>query len=201
MDIQAALPESAAPAKKRVRLNRAEWQLRLLPLMSGVLVAASLAFLALSLMQTNEVRRQITGGPALQLAPALNAISCQGERMTMAERQSCAQWKVAVVLEAHLIERRYHQANAALMVRALVKYLGFITGMLISIVGSVLILGQITGAASKLSAEATLGKLGIETVWPGLVLVTLGTVLMIVTVFVNPPTNVSDAPVYLSSVR
>jgi hypothetical protein len=32
---------------------------------------------------------------------------------------------------------------------------------------------------------------------PGLILAVLGTVLMIVTVFVNPPTDVSDAAVYL----
>lgn len=184
-----------------MHLTRAEWQLKLLPLMSGVLVVASLVFLAVSLLQTNEVRRQITRGPTLQLAPALNAVSCNAEQMTVAERQSCAKWKMTMVLEAHVIERRYHQANAALLVRAWIKYLGFLTGMLMSIVGSVLILGQITGAASKLNAGASLGKLGIESTFPGLVLVMLGTVLMIATVFVNPPTNVSDAPVYLSAVE
>lgn len=189
------------PATDPVRPNNAEWQRKLLPLMSAVLVVASLAFLALSLVQTNEMRRQVAQGPAPDLAPALGAVSCSAEGMTVAERQACARWKVAIVLEAHLIERRYHQANSALLVRAWIKYLGFLTGMVISIVGSVLILGQVTGAASSLSVEGAFGKVGIDSIWPGLVLVTLGTVLMVMTVFVNPPTNVSDAPVYLSPLQ
>lgn len=186
------------PAEECTALSTAEWQVRLLPLMSVVLVVALLAFLALSLSETYAMRGQITRAPTLQLAPALNAIPCDAAGMSVPDRQACAQWKVATVLEAHLVDRRYHQANAALLVRAWIKYLGFLTGMMISIVGSVLILGQITGASSRLTLEGTPGKLGLDTVWPGLVLVTLGTVLMATTVFVNPPTNVSDAPVYLA---
>lgn len=187
--------------QRATRLSKAEWQLKLLPLMSAVLVVALLAFLGLSLVQTNRMRGQITSAPTLQLGRALDGISCSGEAMTVPQRQACARWKVAAVLEAHLIDRRYHQANAALLVRAWIKYLGFLTGMMISIVGSVLILGQITGAAGRLNVEAAPGKLGLETVWPGLILVALGTVLMVTTVFVNPPTNVSDAPVYLLPTR
>ena len=191
--------ESGQAAKQKPeRLTKGQWQLRLLPVMIGGVVVSLLSFLVFSLVQTNYVRARLEYGTPLQLAPALTAIACNDNTMSVAERQECARWKVLAVLEAHVIERRYHQANAALLVRAWIKYIGFLTGMMISVVGSVFILGRLTEAASKLSAEGTFGKLNFESVSPGLILVLLGTVLMITTVLVNPPTDVSDAPVYLT---
>lgn len=176
---------------------RAAWQLKLLPLMAALLTLASVAFLAVSLLQTNRVRAQIAAAPALTLPPEVARLSCVGPSLTAGQQQACVRWKVVVQLEAYTIARRYHQANAALVVRAWIKYLGFLTGMILAIVGAVFILGRLTEASSRLAAEGTFGKFTIDTVSPGLILALLGTILMVTTVLVNPPTGVTDAPVYI----
>lgn len=181
------------------RHTRAEWQLKLLPLMTFVFMLMTVAFLVLSLFETIGVQRQIRATPQLDLAPAFKSLNCNGTTNTVAEHQSCARWQLLALLEAHTIQRRYHQANVSLEVRAWIKYLGFLTGMIFGLVGAVFILGRLTEAASNLAAEGTFGKLSIQSVSPGLILAALGTILMMTTVLVNPPTTVDDAPVYLTT--
>ncbi|MEP6621843.1 MAG: hypothetical protein ABJE47_21140 [bacterium] len=178
---------------------RAQWQRRLLPVMVGTLIVATIAFLSFSLYDTWSVRQRIDTPPALDLSTTLASVNCAASTNTPDERGACLQWKVAVLLEKHTIDRRYHQANIALMVRVSVKYLGFLTGMLMSLVGAVFVLGRLTETTSKLAAQGAFGKFTIATVSPGLILAFLGTILMIATLYVNPPTDVSDGNVYLNS--
>jgi hypothetical protein len=57
----------------------------------------------------------------------------------------------------------------------------------------------LTEASSHLAAEGTFGKFSIDSVSPGLILAVLGTVLMVTTVLINPPTGVTDGPVYVNT--
>ena len=184
-------------AKRARALSKAQWQRLLLPLMIGTIIVATVAFLVLSLVDTWSVRQRITNAPQLDLRTELGGLSCAAATMSPAERGTCLEWKVAVLLEEHTINRRYHQANVALLVRMSVKYLGFLTGMLMSLMGAAFVLGRLTEATSKLAAQGPFGKFTIATVSPGLILAVLGTVLMITTVMVNPPTDVNDGNVYL----
>ena len=175
---------------------RARWQRHLLPLMIFTVIVALFAFLALSLYQAWVVRESINAAPQLDLRPILDSVNCSDSSKTSVRIQ-CPEWKVAALLEQHTISRRYHQANIAMLVRISVKYLGFLTGMLMSIVGAVFVLGRLTEASSRLATQGPFGKFTIATVSPGLILAVLGTVLMITTVMVNPPTEVNDVSVYL----
>jgi len=188
---------SSTQAELDAAAARATWQLKLLPLMAALLTLASVAFLVVSLIQTNRVRAQIANGPSLTLPPEVARLSCVGPSLTAGQQQACVRWKVVVQLEAYTIAQRYHQANAALVVRAWIKYLGFLTGMILAIVGAVFILGRLTEASSHLAAEGTFGKFSVDSVSPGLILAVLGTILMVTTVLINPPTGVTDAPVYV----
>lgn len=178
-------------------LSKAQWQRKVLPIMIGVLIAAMLAFLVLSFVQGAALGKAIQAAPSLEVAPVLSSVNCASVGGD-AVRARCLEWKVAVMLEQHTINRRYHQANVALLVRVTVKYLGFLTGMLMSLVGAVFVLGRLTEATSKLAAQGAFGKFTIATVSPGLILALLGTVLMISTVLTNPPTDVVDGNVYLN---
>jgi hypothetical protein len=169
--------------------------------MAVVLTLASVAFLIVSLLETNQVRAQIASAPTLTLPAEVARLSCVGPGLTAGQQQACVRWKVLVQLEAYTIARRYHQANAALIVRAWIKYLGFLTGMILAIVGAVFILGRLTEASSHLAAEGTFGKFSVDSVSPGLILAVLGTVLMITTVLINPPTGVTDGPIYVDIAR
>jgi hypothetical protein len=153
-----ATASAGSPAVDSDTAARAAWQLKLLPLMGMLLTVASVAFLVVSLVQTNRVRALIEAAPSLELPPEVDGLSCIGPGLTAAQQQACVRWKVLVKLEAYTIARRYHQANAALVVRAWIKYLGFLTGMILAIVGAVFILGRLTEASSQLAAEGTFGK-------------------------------------------
>lgn len=179
--------------------RRAKWQRALLPLMTGTIVLAMFAFLCFSLLDTWSVRSGIANAPALDVREDLGRVDCAKATYSPHERGECLRWKVAVLLEAHTVNRRYHQANVALLVRVSVKYLGFLTGMLMSLVGAVFVLGQLTDGGSKLAMEGGGAKGALNTSSPGLILAVLGTTLMIVTIFVNPPTEVSDGNVYLNA--
>lgn len=183
-------------AEARAR-SRAHWQRRLLPMMIGTVILALLAFLVLSFYQAWTVRASISAAPELDLRPVLESVTCTDSPIASGGKLQCLEWKVAVLLEQHTIARRYHQANLAMLVRTAVKYLGFLTGMLMSIVGAVFVLGRLTEASSRLAAQGAFGKFTIATVSPGLILAVLGTILMIATVMVNPPTEVNDVGVYL----
>ncbi|HEU4786163.1 MAG TPA: hypothetical protein VFS57_02105 [Gemmatimonadaceae bacterium] len=190
--------QELAKAARARALSKAQWQRKTLPIMIGVLIAAMIAFLVLSFIQGAAVGKAIQTPPSLDLAPVLSSVSCASVGGDAALRARCLEWKVAVMLEQHTINRRYHQANVALLVRVTVKYLGFLTGMLMSLVGAVFVLGRLTEASSKLAAQGAFGKFTIATVSPGLILALLGTVLMISTVLTNPPTDVVDGNVYLN---
>jgi hypothetical protein len=164
--------------------------------MAAVLTSVSAVFLVLSLIQTNHVRTQIESGPQLQLPTEVQA-SCLDSTMAAREQQACVRWKVLVQLEAYTVAHRYHQANSALIVRAWIKYLGFLTGMILAIVGAVFILGKLSEGPTDLSAEATGWKVSVASASPGLILAVLGTALIITTVLVNPPTGVTDLPTYI----
>lgn len=199
--LQATVAETATDVDEHRRaraLAKSEWQRRLLPIMIAMTIFATAGFLFFSLLDNYHVRRDIEGAPQLDLTNFLASVNCAGDGVSVAQRDTCAHWKVAVLLEQQTINRRYHQANVALLVRVSVKYLGFLTGMLMSMVGAVFVLGRLTEATSQFAAEGAFGKFSIATVSPGLILAVLGTLLMITTVLVNPPTDVSDGSVYLS---
>lgn len=179
------------------RRARAQWQRRLLPTMIGTLILATIAFLSLSLFDTYTVRRGILAAPLVALDPVLAGVNCNAAGMTGVDRGNCVQWKIRVMLEQQTVNSRYHQANVALLVRVSVKYLGFLTGMLMSLVGAVFVLGRLTESSSTVAAEGAFGKFTIATVSPGLIMAFLGTILMIATLYVNPPTEVTDGNVYL----
>lgn len=193
-------PPEPAPAPPTPALDdaafRAAWQRKLLPLMAAVLTSVSAVFLILSLLQTNHVRAQIEIAPQLTL-PAEVGATCLDKTLTASEQQACVRWKVLVQLEAYTVANRYHQANSALIVRASIKYLGFLTGTILAIVGAVFILGKLSESTSNLSAESSGWKVSIASASPGLILAVLGTALIIVTVLVNPPTGVTDLPTYI----
>ncbi|MDQ6634973.1 MAG: hypothetical protein M3Z10_09485 [Gemmatimonadota bacterium] len=180
-------------------LSKAQWQRLLLPIMIATVIVATVAFLALSLYDTWSVRRGIAAAPQIDLTGVLASVQCGSATTSEHERAQCLQWKVAVLLEQQTINRRYHQANVAMLVRVSVKYLGFLTGMLMSLMGAVFVLGRLTEATSKLAAAGPFGKFTIATVSPGLILALLGTILMISTVMVNPPTETTDGNIYLRS--
>lgn len=84
----AELDMAAAREERHAAAARAAWQLKLLPLMAVLLTLASVAFLIVSLLQTNKVRAQIATAPTLTLPPEVARLSCVGPSLTAGQQQA-----------------------------------------------------------------------------------------------------------------
>jgi hypothetical protein len=182
------------------------WQKRLLPVMVGLLVALTAFFFIASCMQLYYLQSRIDRAPQLDLSAALASLdeigkdlqnAKLGDQLAFNNRLQFARWKTLALLEANALQRRYHQSGVLLISRIWTRYLGFVTGTILAMVGAAFILGKLQEASSNLGAEGGFGKLSLTTASPGLVLATLGTMLMLATLATNMDLQVNDGPVYL----
>lgn len=162
------------------------WQERLLPLMRWMLVSLTVFFITATLYQAYSMQRRIAelGSEEFKL-PA-------GATGTDADT-----WKARIGLEAYAIRHRYQHSSLILMSRAWIIYLGFVTGMILAMVGATFILGKIREPESRLAAKGQGGELSFQSASPGLIMAVLGTGLMICTMIIRADVTVTDAPVYL----
>jgi hypothetical protein len=182
------------------------WQRRLLPLMVGLLVALTAFFIVASFVQLYYLQTRIEKAPRLDLGPAMTSLDEIAKDMQSGKLQDPralnsrieqARWQTMSILEANVLQRRYHHAGVLLISRIWTRYLGFVTGTILAMVGAAFILGKLQEASSNLGAEGGLWKVSLTTASPGLVLAALGTVLMLATLATNMDLYVNDGPVYL----
>ena len=146
-------------ARREAAREVALWQRLVLPVMVVVLLGAGL-FFAWAIIK--EVRNLY---PRLEQAPAtLEAQFDKFEagRPEAATDPSYLRFKTLALLEVDALQRRYKQANAAMLARVWTRQMGFLTGMLMALVGSAFILGRIEIGQTTLSAEAQAPKAGLD---------------------------------------
>ena len=85
------------------------------------------------------------------------------------------------------------------MSRIWISYLSFVTGMILSLVGASFILGRIREPATKLDADTKVAKFSIASSSPGIILATLGTLLITTSILTNHRIAVEDKSVYLNA--
>jgi len=180
----------------------ARWQNRLLPMMIVVLIGLAVFFCATTLYQLRFIQQQVLRSP---VAAADSTFVRNAERIHSASDPvtlSGLTWSTMATMEANVVARRYHLAHVTLASRLWARYLGFITGMILALVGAAFILGKIREERSQLDIEGpAIGKFAIASSSPGLIMATLGTFLMMATIVTNPEIKVQDGPVYLGSVQ
>jgi hypothetical protein len=174
------------------------WQERLLPFMLAVILLLALFFFVASLVQLYTLQQHILETAPLtafdlpDLPAQLAAQSIHDPETTLA----AGRFQTLALLDLYALQRRHHRASVLLMAREWVRYLGFVTGMILAFVGAVFILGKLREEETEASAEGPAGKLGLRTTSPGIFLVTAGVVLMIVTISTHHEIYVTDSPVF-----
>lgn len=184
--------ESKSAGRARPDADRV-WQHRLLPLMSRMIVGLTIFFFAASMAQLYYLDTRIERVPQPDLARLGIALD------TARAAQPTPELRVLASLDAALLERRYHQANVFLMGRLWTSYLGFVTGMILALVGAVFILGKLREDPTEAAAKGAFGEGTLRTSSPGIVLAALGVVLMITTIVTNHPIQTADSPVYIGA--
>jgi hypothetical protein len=169
-----------------------DWQKRLLPLMVFITVGMTVFFLVASMIQLNVLNHAIQNSPKADVTALL-----ANKTMSANERDDLT-LRALIKLEENIIERRHHEASVALMARIWTRYMGFIIGMTLAMVGAAFVLGKLNSANNVLNSEMSGIKLNFQSTSPGLVMITLGVILMIVTITNHPKINVVDRAIYVS---
>ena len=172
----------------------ARWQRKLLPFAIAAISLMGLFFFATSLIQVDRLGKAIAYTPSAEVERALAAYE---RRPDAVPDLAYMQWKTRVLLERDALSHRYAQVNATLMLRAWTRHLGFLTGMILALVGAVFILAKLREGETTLSGEGAGAKAALATSSPGIVLAVLGTVLMVVTLTANFEFSTTDVPVYI----
>jgi hypothetical protein len=193
-----------APAAKHdeggsIRAQREElrWQRRVLPLMSGLLVLLAAVFIVISTMQTRELQTQAGKIESLDMEKALSEIVQRHQHLGYALNDDQIRWEALAVLEAQSLNRRYSHARVLLTESIWTRFLGFITGMILALIGAGFVLGKLRESGSTLAADTSLWKMSVSTASPGIMLAVLGTMLMLSTILVKHEITVNDGMAYL----
>ena len=174
------------------------WQRRLLPFAVGSIAVLAVFFFASSVWELQRFGRIVSYQSSDRIERTLQEFErAQPQAADAAERQEFLRWKTLVLLEDEALKRRYAQVNATLMLRAWTRHLGFLTGMILAFVGAIFILTKLREDVTTLSGEGGGAKGALATSSPGIVLATLGTVLMVVTLTVDFEFSTTDTPVYV----
>jgi Trk-type K+ transport system membrane component len=173
-----------------------QWQRKLLPLMVTVLLGLTGIFVVTSYLEFQDFKRRLEAPNQSNEWKIILAPS-----RSLQEDQSTAfqytKWRALVLLERESLHQRYNHSNTIILARMWTRYLGFLTGMILAIVGAVFILGKLKETESQLGAEANSIKFSITSSSPGLILSTLGTILILTTLIIKTDATVSDGNIYL----
>lgn len=189
--------ETKPSTVRQEELTTTKWQERLLPLMSSMVVGLTIFFFVASFVQLAYLHWSISHGPEMDLTEILAIVSINPDAPPE-EVLAASRLKVLAALDATALERRYHQANILVMSSVWTRYLAFVTGMILALVGSSFILGKLQEPASEMTGKSELAEFSFKSTSPGLILAGLGVVLMLATLILRHETSVSDASVFLS---
>lgn len=167
-----------------------QWQRRLLPFMVWMVAGLTLFFFIASFAQLAYLHVNIQQGPKVELGSL--AVPENVESPEQSRR-----FNVFSQLEASVLRQRYHQANVFLMSRVWVRYLGFVTGMILALVGAAFILGKLREKPTELHAEGGGGAVSLRSTSPGIILAVLGVTLMVTTIVTHHEITTADSSVYV----
>jgi hypothetical protein len=190
-------PSPEAQQKRRDDAALWRWQGRVLPYMLGGLISMAFFFLAASLWVFMDFRGRMEESRT-SLAGAFDGYESE-QKTRGGQDADYLRWKVAALLEEDMIARRYRQANSIVLARIWTRYLGFLTGMILSLVGSFFVLGQLRTDASTLEGSGEGVKVALGTSSPGLFLATLGSIVMVVALTVSFEIDTRDVAIYMRS--
>jgi hypothetical protein len=175
--------------------SESEWRWQSRPMMVTILVALTIFFFSATFYQLAALNRRIESGPKVDSNALLADTACIDTQFTPG-CLAMTRMNRALMLEANLIARRHHQADVNLMASIWSRYLGFITGMILALVGAAFTLGQLRDKGTKIEAGGSSAKATLTSASPGIVMSALGVALMITTIVTVHQLSTRDAAVY-----
>jgi hypothetical protein len=182
--------------------RREAWLRRMLPWMIAMVFGLTIFFFAASAIQLSYLHYEIKNAPTSSFDlpdQLLQASAGQGDKVMSggpAERLPAAVVATLGALERSAMARRYHQANVLLLSRVWTSYLGFVTGMVLAMVGAIFVLGRLEIATSSVDAKVAGNELSFKSSSPGLLMALFGVALMMITIVTHHDISVEDRAIY-----
>jgi hypothetical protein len=158
------------------------------------------AFIVIATLQLNKFEKFVYRGDEDKIEQAIPSPVASTTDSALKRNTEYLKWYSLVKMEEHSLNRRYNQGGVLLMSRIYIKYLGFFTGMILAIVGSVFIISKLKEDVSEFEGtieEKT--KFKFVSSSPGIIFGVLGTALMMTTILTHSEIDVKDMPLYLNT--
>jgi len=188
--------------KTTLQNNRAiqQWQNKLLPWMIAMPTLLIGAFIVLGTLKLNNFEKFAYRGDDKSNELSIPSPYANDTDSALKKNAEYIQWYSLVKMEEFSINRRYNQGGVLLMSRIYIKYLGFFTGMVLAIVGSVFIISKLKEDVSEFEGSIQdKTKFRLISSSPGIIFGALGTALMMTTILTHSEINVKDMPLYLNT--
>jgi hypothetical protein len=167
------------------------------PLMVGSLIVATVLFSAATIWKLGAVEDDIRRPSPAPMAIAWPSLANQTPDF---DRQvQLATLQASYALEREVIDRRYGQATLAFETRLWTRFMGFVTGMILAMVGAAFVLGKLDMDPAELAATAHGASFSLRSASPGVVLAVLGTVLMSLSLAIPVTADTRDGAIYFGS--
>ena len=173
------------------------WQERLLPVMTSLLIGLSLFFFISTFLQISYLYRSILEIPAIDIN-SIDGNNLYANAETFEDLLGARDLEVRSRMEAYIVSQRYHHQSILLMSNLWIRYLGFVTGMILALVGASFVLGKMREPFQKLEGKFPMVNFSLGTTSPGIILVVLGVLLMFTTLVDEDYYSVTDGNMYLS---
>ena len=187
--------ERQAPADKELL----KWQRKLLPVMTGFIIALAAIFFCFSAIHLYQVSGFIEVEHGRDIRTQIESEVARPANSPASGEETLQ--NSLLLLEADTLDKRYHEASAILLSRIWTRQLAFITGMVMAFLGAVFILGKMSESTSNISGEGGQWKVAITSASPGIILSFFGTVLLITSLLIQSPLDLTDGPAYIGALR
>jgi hypothetical protein len=170
------------------------WQTRMAPLMVGAVILSAAVFTTITIWQFRTFQAQISEPVA---TASMIAWTAPGrEPSTFQQQLQLSTTEAGYNLERELIARRYDEANLTFTTRLWTRLMGFLTGMILALVGAAFVLGKLETERSELGGSAQGLSFTVQSTSPGIVMGVLGTILMAIAIVVPATVTTHDGAIY-----
>ena len=166
---------------------------RLIPVVIVFPVVFLIFFIVVSMIQLQEINSRIEEGQSTVVKEMYNK-AMTGEQFS----EGYHQFLTLAVLEEESLSERYRQGHYSLVSRSFKQFLGFFTGIIMVIVGSVFVLLKLKESMDLGVQQGESLKLSLITSSPGIAFGVVGAVLIGLASLSNDRIVVRDSGLYLT---
>lgn len=182
---------SATPLDSDERFNR--FYIKIVPFVIVIPVLFLILFIIVSMLQLRDINSRIEEGKSQTIKEMVGRLD---DKDTVSEAYN--QFLMLANLEEEGLNERYRQGHYSLVSRSFKQYLGFFTGIIMVIVGSLFVLLKLKEQIDTSANKGEAWKFSLVTNSPGVVFGIVGAVLISIALKINDRINVSDSGVYLT---